>query len=62
MYRDLDSELNLGFEIGVELNEGIVGGGVGIAQLFNVIFFIFLADGIDPEQNVDDAHFGQRGG
>lgn len=38
------------------MGEGVVGEVILIALLLDVVFVVFLADGVDPEQNVDHAH------
>lgn len=53
---DLESEVDLGLEGGVEVGEGVVGEGILIALLLDVVFLVFLADGVDPEQDVYHAH------
>lgn len=46
----------MGVEGGVEVGEGVVGEGILIALLLDIVFFVFLADGIYPEQYVVHAH------
>lgn len=53
---DLESEVDLGLEGGVEVGEGVVGEVILIALLLDVVFIVFLTDVVDPEQNVDHAH------
>lgn len=44
------------FEGGVEASEGVVAMGVEFSLFVDVILLVFLADGIDTEENVDHAH------
>lgn len=46
----------MGLEGGVEVGEGIFGVRILIPLLLDVVLFVFFADGVDPEQNVDHAH------
>lgn len=48
---------NLGLKGAVEAGKGIIGGGILRTLFFDIILFVFLVDGIDPEKNVNHNHF-----
>lgn len=54
--RDLEGRIDLGLKGSVEASEGIVRVSIIGTLLFDVVFVIFLADIVEPEQNVDHAH------
>lgn len=48
--------MNGGIDDGVETGEGVITVSVEFTLFINVVFFIFFADGVDPEENIDDSH------
>lgn len=54
--RNVESGLNAGFDSCIEASKGVVTIGVLLALLVDVVFVIFVTNGIDAEENVDDRH------